>query len=366
MSTKLEVCPISTTYASTDSPAVYIPGQSVWIDHHSIIEILIQQLDSSSTFLTIAFTYFAHTRPAPEIIQQTALRWISSYLRFNPSTIIPFTPHLIPLILPNLAHHVDGIRDSAYKCNTLLLSVIRDLEISDVDPTEEGAALSTGTTPVPAQVTSTIAEAKSFQTRRNSNSVAQGDGTARSSMVSPPPPSQLAVPVRGRTSLKGDSGAETPQTHASGSPVSEKIPLPPPLANSTPNTATVRRPGSSHVSNPSISTVPEPSPQPPVTAAESAVQTATVPPEHSRAASPFLNSSPDSIVPTVFPPKPDNALPNTREPFDFLQTVDALRIQFMGEHEDTRVSALKWLIMLHQKIPKKVLTSMTPISTCGL
>jgi hypothetical protein len=34
--------------------------------------------------------------------------------------------------------------------------------------------------------------------------------------------------------------------------------------------------------------------------------------------------------------------------------VNALTIQFLSEHEETRVAALKWLIMLHQKAPKKV------------
>ena len=42
------------------------------------------------------------------------------------------------------------------------------------------------------------------------------------------------------------------------------------------------------------------------------------------------------------------------EQFDYQATVNALTIQFLSEHEDTRVAALKWLIMLHQKAPKKV------------
>jgi vacuole morphology and inheritance protein 14 len=40
--------------------------------------------------------------------------------------------------------------------------------------------------------------------------------------------------------------------------------------------------------------------------------------------------------------------------FDYQATVNELTIQFLSEHEDTRVAALKWLIMLHQKAPKKV------------
>jgi vacuole morphology and inheritance protein 14 len=37
---------------------------------------------------------------------------------------------------------------------------------------------------------------------------------------------------------------------------------------------------------------------------------------------------------------------------DYSATVNALTIQFLSEHEETRVAALKWLIMLHQKSPK--------------
>jgi vacuole morphology and inheritance protein 14 len=42
------------------------------------------------------------------------------------------------------------------------------------------------------------------------------------------------------------------------------------------------------------------------------------------------------------------------DPFDYQAAVNELTIQFISEFEETRVSALKWLIMLHQKVPKKV------------
>ena len=40
------------------------------------------------------------------------------------------------------------------------------------------------------------------------------------------------------------------------------------------------------------------------------------------------------------------------EAFDYQETLDALTLQFLSEHEETRVAALRWLIMLHQKTPK--------------
>lgn len=42
------------------------------------------------------------------------------------------------------------------------------------------------------------------------------------------------------------------------------------------------------------------------------------------------------------------------DPFDYGATVNALTLQFLNEHEETRVAALDWLLMLHQKAPKKV------------
>ncbi|SCZ91804.1 BZ3500_MvSof-1268-A1-R1_Chr5-3g08147 [Microbotryum saponariae] len=43
------------------------------------------------------------------------------------------------------------------------------------------------------------------------------------------------------------------------------------------------------------------------------------------------------------------------DPFDYGATVNALTLQFLNEHEETRVAALEWLIMLHQKAPRRIL-----------
>lgn len=40
---------------------------------------------------------------------------------------------------------------------------------------------------------------------------------------------------------------------------------------------------------------------------------------------------------------------------DYTAAVNALTLQFLNEHEETRVAALSWLIMLHRKAPKKLL-----------
>ncbi|KAJ3327517.1 hypothetical protein HDU76_011659 [Blyttiomyces sp. JEL0837] len=45
------------------------------------------------------------------------------------------------------------------------------------------------------------------------------------------------------------------------------------------------------------------------------------------------------------------------EPFDIQATVETLTLQFQDESEETRVASMDWLLMLHKKAPKKILTS---------
>jgi vacuole morphology and inheritance protein 14 len=42
------------------------------------------------------------------------------------------------------------------------------------------------------------------------------------------------------------------------------------------------------------------------------------------------------------------------DPFDYYATVTSLTLQFLNDHEETRVAALDWLIMLHKKAPNRV------------
>lgn len=44
------------------------------------------------------------------------------------------------------------------------------------------------------------------------------------------------------------------------------------------------------------------------------------------------------------------------DPFDYQMTVHALTLQLVDEHEETRVTALEWLLMLHHKSPRKILS----------
>ncbi|RUS14647.1 vacuole-associated enzyme activator complex component, partial [Endogone sp. FLAS-F59071] len=45
------------------------------------------------------------------------------------------------------------------------------------------------------------------------------------------------------------------------------------------------------------------------------------------------------------------------DPFDYQATVNALMLQLLNEHEETRVASLEWLLMLHKKAAHKILAT---------
>ncbi|KAI5240353.1 ARM repeat-containing protein [Aureobasidium subglaciale] len=57
---------------------------------------------------------------------------------------------------------------------------------------------------------------------------------------------------------------------------------------------------------------------------------------------------------TTIPPTPQSSPPVSTE-LDYEAAVNSLTLQFLNEHEATRVAALAWLIMLHRKSPRKTL-----------
>ncbi|KAI9702637.1 MAG: hypothetical protein M1820_006143 [Bogoriella megaspora] len=55
------------------------------------------------------------------------------------------------------------------------------------------------------------------------------------------------------------------------------------------------------------------------------------------------------------PPEDRSPSPKPSRHLDYEAAVNALTLQFLNEHEATRVAALAWLIMLHRKSPRKIL-----------
>ncbi|KAG6832176.1 hypothetical protein H0H92_004907 [Tricholoma furcatifolium] len=244
---------------------VWIPGQGVKVDYAAIVEILIQQLVGEHD----------------EIQQSTALRWLAEFLVFIPEVMFPFTPRLIPAILPNLAHHVAMIQHAANRTNKLLFTVIQNL-------------------PSPAEVTRPPAPEK-------------------------PAPRAVRSPTPSATNSTRQSAVSSSQevTSPSESPTIPTAPLQRPRASTT-------------------------------DLAPRASEAAAQPSDPSRPHSPssVISQNTNNHVATsgTLPTPPEEP-----DLFDYQATVNELTIQFLSEFEETRVCALKWLIMLHQKAPKKIL-----------
>lgn len=208
--------------------------------------------------------------------------------------MLPFTPRLIPAILPNLAHHVPMIQSAAMRTNKLLTKVIQDLPYPGDKPSRQ----------------STIEKAAS----------------TRPFTGSPNPPAPPVLPSRQSTiQAAPQRDVSSPESIADAQPstASDKVTAPPtPRSRS----ATVVPAASEIPSRPQSRT--------------SSISTSGPP-------------APVLVPPTVPSPVQEEQ-GEDEDVFDYVATVNELTIQFLSEHEQTRVAALQWLIMLHQKAPKKV------------
>ena len=213
--------------------------------------------------------------------------------------MVPFTPRLIPAILPNLAHHVPMIQSSANRTNKLLLSVIQALPSPSEPPSRQSTLPNERPAPVvargPSASPSLVPASSPPASRQNTQTPTSRESGSVESLADQtvtPTPSNIAIQKRASMQPQPDS-AQVPR-------------LLTPLDGQT--------------------TARSPTPRPP---------------------------SPQSLGSAAGPSSvPEREV--SADAFDHQATVNALTIQFLSEHEETRVAALKWLIMLHQKAPKKV------------
>ena len=215
--------------------------------------------------------------------------------------MVPFTPRLIPAILPNLAHHASMIQSAAIRTNQLLSSVIQNLPSpTDVKPAAEK--------PPPSR---NLAASPTSQPSSSSSSTLPRPSTDGKDSV-----------ASGRTDVS--SPEDLVDTTSSSAPLPN-----PPL--STKSRGSTMQSGLSDMGPPSQHALP------------------------SRPHSPMNGIHIGGTI-TIAPssPQPQASALEEYEFFDYQATVNELTIQFLSEHEDTRVEALKWLIMLHQKAPKHV------------
>ena len=213
--------------------------------------------------------------------------------------MVPFTPYLLTTVLPNLAHHVAAIQTAARQTNNQLIRVIQSL-------------------PPPSEHT----------TRQNADR-ASTNGPSPLPPASPLPTASTLASSRPSTATK-DSSSETFSNTA------------------TPTAATPLPPG--HRSRHSISQMEVgrliSTAQPTVQ-----TQTETASTQPSRSESPISTVSAPQVQQS---PEASVVQEKEKDLFDYPKTVHSVTLQLLSEHEETRVAALKWLLMLHQKAPKIV------------
>lgn len=204
----------------------WVPAQEVRIDYAAIMEILLN-----------------HVGGPDEEIQATTQQWIAELLMVVKEVVIPFTPRLIPSILPNIAHHSPAIQNAANVLNVNLYQIIEEMNWSPAQATNE--------------------EGSSSPKAEGSNS------PEKRKMASP------AISPRLKPIVEAHGGSGQNSEGALGVNLSS------------------------------------------------------------------LNENNSKV---------------TGDPFDLQSTVNVLTLQLIDEHEETRVSALEWLLMLHQKAPRRILS----------
>jgi len=257
-------------------------------------------MKSVSLHYSLVFYALKEMFPEDDEIQQSiALKWLYEFLTFAQDVVVPFTPRLIPAVLPNLAHHAPDIQTAAIRLNQLLFSVIQNL------PSVTSASAITSQPPVqvlgvPARNTPAVASSPG----RSGIPVPNATG-GNFTMLSTSP--QQSSPMMSRPPLIADS-SEAPNKLRPIPPIFEQ-----PSGAVSSNSSLVDKDGTQPSSRPG-----------------------SPPPDSERK-----------------PTAPDGGNEEV-DPFDYHATVSALTVRFLSEYEDTRVAALKWLIMLHQKVPNKV------------
>jgi vacuole morphology and inheritance protein 14 len=232
-----------------------------------------------------------------EIQQSVALKWLYEFLTFAQDVVVPFTPRLIPAVLPNLAHHAPDIQAAAIKTNQLLFTTIQHLP----------SPSSTNDQSIPA--------------------------TGRSLSLVTASPVRSGIPMPLNTTAANTVPSSSPQ------PPSPTISRAPPLADAIDGT-------NATFPNKLRSIVEQP---PGVSSSKSSFDR-----DGAAAVQEQASSRPSSPPPDLERRVTASATNEEAELFDYHATVSALTIKFLSEHEETRVAALKWLIMLHQKVPNKV------------
>ncbi|GAA5924143.1 Vac14p [Sporobolomyces koalae] len=237
-----------------------------------------------------------HLDSADEEIQSICLHWIATFLEFVPGTVIPFAPKIIPIILKGLGHHVPAIQAIARTTNDLFYSIVYALP--DPEPHKPAAQ--------PTQAQAPLA-ANSNLRKDTSPTLAQLPRDRN--LTSSPPPSSIPFPSA--------TPGFTPR-HDRNKPGSDaSIGL---------------QPISQQPSTVSLARFNEP---------------------------PSLDTGADSVVDDSFrglTGDESSLLDEFDVKFEYAATVNEVTFALVSENEETQVAALQWLLMLHQKAPRKIIS----------
>lgn len=253
----------------------------------------------------------------------TALDWLGEFLNFTPDVMLPFTPRLLLVILPNLAHHVPMILQAAQRTNQLLHKLVQSIP-SPNPMSQPGSADKASIASGKTSVVTSPGPAQTFAMQS----------------VSPPSTGGSTSPVPPRQSTLTSSVTDG-QPDVTASPASDRTVQV--SARQRSITTSSPAPDAAHADVESSSSNQQSRSQSPTPTAASTNAATTIQVPQSG-----TDQEKQAAILTQSPVQTE------ADPFGYHETVENLTLQFMSEHEETRVAALNWLIMLHQKVPKKV------------
>ncbi|KAL7423040.1 hypothetical protein Q5752_002339 [Cryptotrichosporon argae] len=199
-----------------EGSGAWVPGQGVFVDHAAIMDIMIQHLGYPD-----------------ELVQSTAMEWILTFLDFAQTTVVAFTPRIVPAILPNLASPHRDIKAGAHETNTALYRVIQSLPLQMLapHPVNTGhmtapAALSTAISPTHAL--STLSKSQESDRQELDHPLRQHDESSQSQQLpqarSRRPTSEPVTPSTSATEFpKSKTRPQSPVQHPPMSPVAETV-----------------------------------------------------------------------------------------------------------------------------------------------
>nr|ODN99803.1 vacuole morphology and inheritance protein 14 [Cryptococcus depauperatus CBS 7855] len=301
-----------------EGSGAWVPGQGVFVDHAAIVEILIHNLQYDD-----------------ELVQSTAMDWLLNFLEFAQSTVVAFTPQIVPAILPNLASPHPQIKLAAYDTNSSLYHVIQSITLQFQRPNRP-------ITIIPANSAPSTAGSLSSTLAITAIPLApiKKDFPSETIEIAKSPSAAVYDPLDASGAKQEKNSSSQPpsnlQGHKSRQSVSVALPLP---SEANAPTAMDSLPHSNPPTAKVLRTRPE---SPPISS-----------PQQVNTTYALATAGPTQQSPSALDQRGlDSTDP---DPFDVRETVNVLTEQFLSDHAETRIAALEWLLMLHLKAPDKIL-----------